>query len=420
MTDRRKPFLAPACPGKPLLACLLSLLAAVGSAKAGAGIQYIEPNNDTGTSRVVIVDDTAQAHTAQLLPLDRDGRLVGKGDAAAQAEKILDNLEAALGAVHSGLDRAVKINIYATGPEVVAEVQKVFARRFRGEAKPAVSFVTGKLAHPEALVAMDAVAVAPDSGHEVKRVRSAALPGAKGGSHVAVLPPGARVYISGQAEKGDLAAATRKTLESLRATLKFLGLNDSDIVQLKAFMHPMSAAGTVEEEMARHFGGQAVPPLVLVEWSSTLPIEIELIASTPRSKDKYADVIEYLTPPGMQASPLFSRVARINRGKTIYVSGLYAGRAASAEEQIAEVFTELGRLLDKAGSDFRHLAKATYYVTDDAASRKLNELRPRYYDPRRPPAASKAMVAGTGQPGKTITLDMIAVPSPLRAEGKPE
>ena len=66
-------------------------------------------------------------------------------------------------------------------------------------------------------------------------------------------------------------------------------------------------------------------------------------------------------------------------------------------------------MLEKTGSDFRHLAKATYYVADDEASRKLGELRPKFYDPRRPPAASKAVVPGVGLAGKTVTLDMIAV-----------
>jgi hypothetical protein len=54
--------------------------------------------------------------------------------------------------------------------------------------------------------------------------------------------------------------------------------------------------------------------------------------------------------------------------------------------------------------------KATYYISTDEASAKLNQLRPRFYDPQRPPGASKAPVAGTGRAGKTITLDMIAVP----------
>jgi enamine deaminase RidA (YjgF/YER057c/UK114 family) len=374
-----------------LLCSLILLYLLSGAARAEADIKYVEPSDVTGTSMAVVVGPAHLAHTAQLLPLDKDGRIVGKGEAAEQAAQVLDNLAAVLREVESGL-------------------HKVFTRRFRGKAKPAVSFVVGKLAHPDALVSMDAVAVTErDPRGEVKRVRCAALAGAMGGSHVAVLPKGGKVYVAGQAEKGDLAEATRKTLESLRATLKHLELNDAHVVQLKAFLRPMSAVGEVEKEMAKFFGKQTVPPLVFVEWDSTLPIEIELIAAG--GKDKAKEAIEYLTPPGMSASPIYSRVARVHHEQTIYLAGLYGTKAKAADEQIEEIFATLKGLLEKTGSDFRHLVKATYYVSNDDASRKLNELRPRYYDPKRPPAASKALVAGVGVEGKSITLDMIAVPA---------
>ena len=60
----------------------------------------------------------------------------------------------------------------------------------------------------------------------------------------------------------------------------------------------------------------------------------------------------------------------------------------------------------------KFLVKAPYYVSADEPSRQLNAQRPRYYDPKRPPAASKATVAGTGRKGRGITLDMIAVAAP--------
>ena len=90
--------------------------------------------------------------------------------------------------------------------------------------------------------------------------------------------------------------------------------------------------------------------------------------------------------------------------------GLYPPQPGTGGEQVAGVFDRLKAVLARTGSDFRHLAKATYYVSADDASRKLNELRPRYYDPKRPPAASKAVVPGVGMAGRTVTLDMIAVP----------
>jgi enamine deaminase RidA (YjgF/YER057c/UK114 family) len=84
-------------------------------------------------------------------------------------------------------------------------------------------------------------------------------------------------------------------------------------------------------------------------------------------------------------------------------------KTADGAGQVREIFGSLGELLKKTGSDFEHLVKATYYVTDDEASNKLNELRPEFYHPQRPPAASKAKVKGVGLAGKTVTMDMIAV-----------
>jgi enamine deaminase RidA (YjgF/YER057c/UK114 family) len=114
----------------------------------------------------------------------------------------------------------------------------------------------------------------------------------------------------------------------------------------------------------------------------------------------------------MQPSPVFSRVARTYGTSLIFVSGLYGTSSRTGAEEVSQIFATLERLLKPAGGNLRNLAKATYYVSTEEASTKLNELRPNYYDPQRPPAASKAMVRGTGIRDKTLTVDMIAVPAP--------
>lgn len=397
---------------QPALTTIILLAAALNLHAADRGkLRFVDPHEKTGSSQAVVVDGMALAHTAQLLPVDGQGKLVGKDDPDAQIQQVLNNLEAALVEARSGFDQAVKINVYVRQAKLVAEVQDALFWRFKNEVRPAVSIVESTLPHTDAVVAMDAVAAVPKGGAEVKRLRAATLTGPRSGSHVAVLPAGPHVYVSGQASpKGDdLAQATRLTMESLRATLKFLELNDSQIVQLKAFLRPMSAVAEVEKEIAKSFGDQPVPPLVFVEWQSDLPIEIELVAAAPIPKEKAKEPIEFLTPPGVQPSPVYSRVTRINHGKIVYLASLYGKSEAKPEAQIQEIFGTLGELLKKTGSDFRHLAKGTYYVTDDETTRKFGELRLKQYDPRRPPAASKAQVSGVGFAGKTITLDMIAV-----------
>ena len=95
--------------------------------------------------------------------------------------------------------------------------------------------------------------------------------------------------------------------------------------------------------------------------------------------------------------------------KKVYVSSLCGGNSENAQAEVTSIFSSLTDILKRSGSDFNHLAKATYYVSDTEASAKLNELRPRYYHPDSPPAASKATVEGVGISGKGISIDMIGV-----------
>lgn len=377
-------------------------------------VKLLDAPAEGGVSRATVVDDLPLAHTTQLLPLDPRGRLVGEKDVAVQTAQVFKNLDAALRAAGSSLAAVVKLNLYVAEEMLVDDVERVVARTFAGEVRPAASLVITRLPHEGALLAADAVGLVENElpAPEVTLNRSPAIAGR--GAHAAVLPAGVRIFIAGQAEPGDLNTATRKTLASLRKTLEFLGRSDKDIVELKAFVTPMSAAADVEEAFAEFFGERGSPPLALVEWESNLPIEIELVAWGGRPAERAEDsaaAVEFLTPPGMTASPVFSRVARIHGGPTIFIGGLFADQAAGGAAQVEEIFAALGDALAQTGGDWLQLAKATYYVSDEDASRALNELRPKFYDPARPPAASKAMVRAVGRPKKTITLDMIAAPA---------
>ena len=386
---------------------LVSAFCVVSSMLSAAELpRCIEPDPHTGTSAAVVIGDRPLMHTKQIMLEEA----ATNSPADDQIKDVLERLNAILSANGSGLEQVAKLNFYVAKPDVTEQIRSALAHLFSGGHKPAVSFVVTRLPNPAAQVAVDAVATTDlDPGRAVQ-------------SHpdFSVAPNGTRIYVAGQAEPAEtLAEATRQTLGSLRETLKFLGRGDRDVLQLKAFLTPMSEAAVVQQEIATFFAPQSPPPTVLVEWKSaaTSPIEIELIAWG--GKNESGEAVEYLTPPGLQASPVYSRVARINHSQTIYVSSLYGSAnsphdtetASQGEREVAQVFSQLERVLTQAGSDLRHLVKATYYVATDDASRKLNELRPRYYDPARPPSASKALVEQVGRAGGGLTMDMIAVPA---------
>lgn len=361
-----------------------------------------QPNTEAA-----VVSDGPLIWTTQYLPEPSD---IAASEPVQQLTSCFEKLCNDLKAHGSDTAMIVRLSLYVATPDMVDPVRDALRSRFTRETMPAISVCVTKLP-ANAHVAMDAVAAVPASQPEAATsvVRHPRL---------AVMPSGSRVFVSGQAEQDeDLATATRKTLQSLHETLTFLKRSDADIVQLKAFVQPMSSASVVEAEVARFYNGETPPPLVQVEWKSSLqtPIEIELVAwggpASAASPNAAADA-GYITPPGFTQSPVYCRVCRAPAGRMIFTSGLTgsSGASSDAEGEVHSVFMRLKSILDKTGSDMEHLVKATYYVSNDPVSAALNKVRPGYYDPQRPPAASKAMTEFVDG-GLGLMMDMIAVPA---------
>ena len=395
-----------------ILFCIFFLaLGYSGFAQKRQQIQYSVSANSQGTSDAVIVDDVPLVHTTQFLPIDKSGAIIGKGDFIAQFNQVFSNISFALKMAGSNLDQIVKLNIYLSSSNSVPVVLQEISKMFKAGKSPALSFVAGNLSHTDALISADAIAISVKSNPEsVKYFMPQDFSSNQGAARAAILPAGPVVYVSGQAAKGELAEATRATLEQLISTLASIGLEKKDIVQIKSFIRPMSDLQVVEQEFANFFKGTNIPPMVNVEWTSKDPvIEIELIASSPATGARSSQQLDFITPPGMSASPVYCRVIRINYGQKIFISSLYGQKTEDADSELSTIFNSLGTILKKTGSDFRHLVKATYYVSNDAYSAKLNEIRPKYYDPLRPPAASKAMVKDVGKVQAGVSIDMIGV-----------
>jgi enamine deaminase RidA (YjgF/YER057c/UK114 family) len=386
-----------------------------GQEPAGAAPQYLPLDAPAGMSQAVVVHGQPLVHTRQLLPLDRAGKLIGEGAVDKQIKQVLDNLDAVLNVAGSGLGQLVRVNVYALEPTTVDQVREQLAGRLKPAVRPALTAVLTSLPHPRALVAVDAVAVAgatnlrSPAGHAVVLQRCDAVAGDPDWADAALLPRGGIAYLSGVPEEGSLtASAISRSLAILVKTLEQLQLTPAHVVQLKIFLRPATSADEARRELRKFFPDQKLPPVVFVEWIAGVPVEIELIAHLPVA-DKPAASVQYYNPPDVRPLGTFSRVALVRSPRQIYISSLFARAGGRGEEQARDVFAQLTTILDAAGSDMRHLAKATYYVCDDDAGRGYDIARPKVLDPKRPPAASLIMVHGVGKSGRTLTMDMIAV-----------
>jgi enamine deaminase RidA (YjgF/YER057c/UK114 family) len=377
------------------------------------GIQYVPLDAPPGMSQAVIVRGEPLVHTRQLVPLDKEGRVVAAGSADRQIEQVLDNLAIVLKDSGSGMDKLVRVNVYALSTKVVPKFVEHLAKRLGPSVRPAITSVLTPLPDRAALIAVDAVAAAAGSIKSVALHRCPYVAGNGQFADAAVLPAGSIAYLSGQPDESTLtASAVSRSMTGLMKTLDYLKLSPKQVVQIKVFLRPASSAEEVLREIRPFFPNQITPPVVFVEWLAAVPAEIEMIARYPYSADPPpSDPVVFVTPPESRPSNTFSKVALLQTDTQIYISGLYAAKPSRGEPQAVDLFGRLQDVLSKTGSDMRHLVKATYYVSDDDAARWVDRTRPRVFDPARPPAASKVMVHGVGLSQRTMTVDMIAVPA---------
>ena len=89
----------------------------------------------------------------------RTGRMVGKGDIAAQADYIFQRMGEILSAAGGSFDDVVKTMDYVTTLEGYRGTAEVRRKYFRGGFPAATGVVVKSLVNPDALIEIDAVAV---------------------------------------------------------------------------------------------------------------------------------------------------------------------------------------------------------------------------------------------------------------------
>ncbi len=90
-------------------------------------------------------------------------RSVAIGDAAAQTEQAMANVERLLEEAGSQLDHITKITVYLTDPRYREDVYRVIGRCLKGVFPVSTGLVVQALARPEWVVEVDVIAVVPEN-----------------------------------------------------------------------------------------------------------------------------------------------------------------------------------------------------------------------------------------------------------------
>ena len=113
----------------------------------------------TFSQGVKVTDAKTLVFVSGQVALDKDGNLVGKGDAYAQAMKLLENMKLVLNEAGATFDNVVQNKVYLKDMRDFEAIHRARAHYFLKEPPSSTLVQISQLVHPDMLVEMDAVAV---------------------------------------------------------------------------------------------------------------------------------------------------------------------------------------------------------------------------------------------------------------------
>ncbi len=128
------------------------------------------------------------------------------------------------------------------------------------------------------------------------------------------------------------------------------------------------------------------------------------------------DVIRFVNPPTLSPPAGYSHVAVVSGGRLVFVSGQVSvdasGKLVGPNDlaaQTRQIFANLKAALAAAGTDFAHVAKLTFYLTDASKIAAVRAVRDEFVDVRHPPASTAVEVRRLVREEFLLEVDAVAV-----------
>lgn len=284
------------------------------------------------------------------------------GDVRAQTRQALDNLNRIAEQAGASLDRAAKVNVFLKHAADFGAMNEVYSTVFAAD-PPARTTVVSALSHPDALVEIAAVLVAPREPRAVvhppawKRSPNPYSYGILSGDTLFLAGLVSRRGADNSMVPGDMATQMQTILANAREILAAADMDFTDIVSSRVYITRADGFPAMNASYAEAF--PADPPAratVCVElMNPELIVEITFVAVKDAAKRIIGQKI---------ALPLSQGVAA---GGRLFLSGMLGNTpetAGNAAAQTREMMARIGRTLDAGGATWNDVGEGFLYITD--------------------------------------------------------
>jgi enamine deaminase RidA (YjgF/YER057c/UK114 family) len=365
-----------------------------------------------------------------------DGSVAGLGDAAAQTEAALDNIEAALIAAGGSLRDITKLTTSLVDRAHRKSVYDTIGRRLKDVFPVSTGLVVAGLARPELMVQVDADAVI---GGAVTRLRTFELKDwfnqdiAWQGAMVAAGPQD--IFIRGQtgaALDGDVmagpgrrpqdaAAQADLALSNLATLLRETGSGVNEVSKITVYISDRAYRHAVYRVIGQHFRGiHPVSTGIIVPGFARPDIlfEIDVQALRPqggphlRVRRYHSNAVRY----GFSQQNIdcdFCMAVRagphvVLRGQTGTDLNEAMHGAGDPPAQAEQAMRNVALLLEEAGARLSDVTKATVFVTDRAYLSDVTAVVLRHLGPAAP-CLSTLIIKGLASPDLAMEVDITAM-----------
>ena len=365
-----------------------------------------------------------------------DGSVAGLGDAAAQTEAALDNIEAALNTAGGSLHDITKLTTSLVDRAHRKRVYDTLGRRLKDVFPVSTGLVVAGLSHPELMVQIDADAVI---GAAVTRLRTFELKDWFGqdiawqGAMVAAGPrdifirgqTGAALDGSAMAGPGrrpeDAAAQADVALTNLESLLREAGSGMDEVCKITVYISDRAYRHAVYPVIGRHFRGIHPVSTGLIVPGFARPdilFEIDVQAMRPqggphrRVRRYHSNAVRY----GFSQQSIdcdFCMAVRagrhvVLRGQTGTDLNEVMHGAGDPPAQAEQAMQNVAVLLGEAGARLSDVTKATVLVTDRAYLAGVTEMVLRHLGPAAP-CLSTLIIKGLASPDLAMEVDITAM-----------